>query len=65
MRELRQLPRTGVLGRIIALSTAPTASGNEDVVLDLVLKAGFAHPLVNAPYPGSNFIPDLGGAPSA
>ena len=57
--ELRQLPRTGVLGRIIALSTAPTASGNEDVVLDLVLKAGFAHPLVNAPYPGSNFIPDL------
>ena len=48
-----------MLGRIIDLSTAPTASGNEDVVLDLVLNAGFAHPLVNTPYPGSNYIPDL------
>ncbi len=57
--ELERLPQTGVLGRIIALSTAPTASGNEDVVLDLVLKAGFAHPLVNTPYPNSNYIPDL------
>ena len=57
--ELELLPRTGVLGRIIDLSAAPTASGNEDVVLDLVLKAGFEHPLVNAPYPGTNYIPDL------
>jgi len=57
--ELEQLPRTGVLGRIIGLSAAPTASGNEDTVLDLVLKAGFEHPLVNTPYPGSRYIPDL------
>jgi hypothetical protein len=57
--ELQQLPRTGMLGRIIGLSTAPTASGNEDFALDLVLGAGFEHPLVNAPYPGTNYIPDL------
>ena len=57
--ELELLPRTGVLGRIIDLSAAPTASGNEDVVLDLVLKAGFEHPLVNVPYPGTTYIPDL------
>ena len=57
--ELARLPTTGVLGRIVNLSTAPTASGNEDVVLDLVLNAGFAHPLVNVRYPGSNYIPDL------
>jgi hypothetical protein len=57
--ELDLLPRGGMLGRIIDLSAAPTASGNEDFVLDLVLAAGFEHPLVNAPYPGSRFIPDL------
>jgi hypothetical protein len=59
--ELLQLPRTGVLGRIVDLSTAPTASGNEDFVLDLVLEAGFQHPLVNAPYqlPGQVYYPDL------
>ena len=55
--ELQQLPRTGLLGRIINLSTAPTASGNEDVVLDLVLNAGFAHPLVNVPVPGLELHP--------
>ena len=52
-------PVPELLGRIVDLSTAPTASGNEDVVLDLVLKAGFEHPLVNALYPGSRYIPDL------
>mgnify|MGYP001183588313 CR=1 FL=1 len=57
--ELNLLPRAGLLGRILALSAAPTASGNEDEVLDLVLKAGFAHPLVNVPYPGTAYIPDL------
>ena len=57
--ELEPLPRTGLLGSIVDLSAAPTASGNEDIVLDLVLKAGFEHPLVNAPYPGTRFIPDL------
>ena len=56
--ELELLPRTGLLGRIVDLSTAPTASGNEDVVLNLVLKVGFEHPLVNALYPGSRYFPD-------
>ncbi|WP_170179137.1 endonuclease domain-containing protein [Solirubrobacter pauli] len=59
--ELAQLPTTGLLGRIVGLSAAPTASGNEDFVLDLVLEAGFEHPLVNAPYPlpGRVYVPDL------
>ena len=49
------------LAAIIATGAAPTASGHEDVVLDLVLAAGFEHPVVNerpavtdAPY-----VPDL------
>ena len=59
--ELNQLPTTGLVGCIIDLSAAPTASGNEDFVLDLVLEAGFVHPLVNAPYPlpGQLYVPDL------
>ncbi len=28
-------------------------------MLDIILKAGFEHPLVNAPYPGTRYIPDL------
>lgn len=35
------------LASIIATGAAPTASGDEDVVLDLVLQAGFEHPDVN------------------
>ena len=35
------------LAAVIATGPAPTASGNEDVVLDLLLDAGFAHPQVN------------------
>lgn len=35
------------LAAIIATGTAPTASGDEDVVLDLLLQAGFEHPAVN------------------
>jgi hypothetical protein len=59
--ELDQLPSAGPLGRIVNLSAAHTASGNEDFVLDLVLNAGFAHPEVNAPYqlPGQVYYPDL------
>jgi hypothetical protein len=37
------------LARIIATGAAPTQSELEDVVLDLVLRGGFAHPLVNEP----------------
>lgn len=35
------------LAAIIATGAAATASGDEDVVLDLILDAGFAHPQVN------------------
>lgn len=34
---------------IITTGAAPTYSGDEDVVLDLILDAGLAHPLVNEP----------------
>jgi len=47
---LRRAPRARGgrrLATIIATGAAPTASGDEDVVLDLVLEAGFAHPDVN------------------
>lgn len=59
--ELDQLPQTGMLGRILDLSAAPTESDPEDLVLNLVLKAGLPHPPVNAPYPipGQLYIPDL------
>jgi Protein of unknown function (DUF559) len=52
--ELELLP-----ARITGLGTAPTASGNEDFVFDLIVAAGFVEPLVNARYPGSNYFPDL------
>ena len=35
------------LAAIVATGPAPTASGHEDVVLDLILDAGLAHPAVN------------------
>ena len=49
------------LARILAKSAAPTQSELEDVVLDLVLRAGFAHPLVNAPLfiAGRRIVPDF------
>ncbi len=55
-RELARLPRALQL-----VSAAPTASPLEDVVLDLILKGGFAHPEVNAPYilPDRIVYPDL------
>ncbi|MBE2317917.1 type IV toxin-antitoxin system AbiEi family antitoxin domain-containing protein [Solirubrobacter sp. CPCC 204708] len=52
--ELAQLP-----SRITGLRAVPTASGSEDFVFDLVVAAGFAEPLVNAPYPNSSYVPDL------
>jgi len=59
--ELALLPPTGMIGRILNLSAAPTASHAEDVVLDLVLKAGLEHPEVNRPQrvPGRLTVPDL------
>jgi hypothetical protein len=37
------------LARIVATGAAPTQSELEDVVLDLMLRGGIEHPLVNAP----------------
>ena len=49
------------LARILARSAAPTQSELEDVVLDLVLRGGFAHPLVNEPLyvAGRRIVPDF------
>ena len=49
------------LARILAKSAAPTQSELEDVVLDLMLRAGFVHPLVNAPLylAGRRIVPDF------
>jgi len=46
-RELALLPRTGMLGRILNLSAAPTRSHPEDFVLNLVLALP-VHRLVRA-----------------
>lgn len=52
---------TARLAAIIATGAAPTASGHEDIVLDLVLDAGFAHPDVNQRLrvAGETYYPDL------
>jgi len=49
------------LAAVIASGPAPTASGDEDVVLDLVLDAGFEHPVVNTrlSVAGMRYFPDL------
>jgi very-short-patch-repair endonuclease len=49
------------LARILAKSAAPTQSELEDVVLDLMLRAGIVHPLVNAPLylAGRRIVPDF------
>ncbi len=49
------------LAAIIATGAAPTASGDEDIVLDLLLDAGFEHPAVNQrlPVAGTSYYPDL------
>lgn len=49
------------LAAAIATGPAPTASGHEDAILDLVLEAGFEHPVVNQPLAvrGRRYVPDL------
>jgi hypothetical protein len=49
------------LATVIATGPAPTVSGDEDLVLDLVLDAGFEHPVVNTrlPVAGTRYFPDL------
>ena len=51
----------GRIAAIIAPGPAPTASGDEDSVLDLILQAGFEHPVVNAPRSvgARTYYPDL------
>lgn len=56
-------PRPGSrkLARIIATGPAPTRSELEDVVLELILRGGLAHPDVNVPIvlAGRRFVPDF------
>jgi hypothetical protein len=49
------------LARIIATGAAPTQSELEDLVLDLILRGGFAHPAVNEPLfiAGRRIVPDF------
>jgi hypothetical protein len=49
------------IAAIIATGPAPTASGHEDVVLDVILQAGFEHPVVNGPRAlgDTTYVPDL------
>ena len=49
------------LARILATGAAPTQSELEDQVLDLVLRGGLVHPLVNEPLflDGRRIVPDL------
>ena len=64
LRALERLgPRRGsaTLRRIIATGPAPTRSALEDVVLDLLIAAGFEHPDVNKPLivSGRRTVPDF------
>jgi len=54
-------PATGRIAKLIATGTAPTYSGDEDAVLDLILRANFEHPIVNGRLvvPGGPYFPDL------
>jgi putative AbiEi antitoxin of type IV toxin-antitoxin system len=61
LRRARGHRATRRIADVIARGPAPTASSHEDVVLDLILEAGFAHPVVNARLHagGTPYIPDL------
>ncbi|HKE81113.1 MAG TPA: DUF559 domain-containing protein [Solirubrobacteraceae bacterium] len=68
IRELVELlslrgPRRGArsLARIVAAGPAPTRSELEDVVLDLFVRGGLAHPDVNVPLilEGRRVVPDF------
>lgn len=52
---------TAALARIIAAGPAPTRTELEDLVLDLLLRGGFAHPDVNVPLrlAGRRVVPDF------
>jgi very-short-patch-repair endonuclease len=49
------------LAKVLGTEAAPTQSELEDAVLDLILRGGFAHPVVNAPlfFAGRRIVPDF------
>lgn len=47
------------LAALIDTEPAATRSSDEDVVLDLILNAGFEHPVVNQRLQGTSYYPDL------
>jgi predicted transcriptional regulator of viral defense system len=62
VRGARGRPGSRRLAAVIATGPAPTASTDEDVVLDLVLDAGFEHPDVNVALAldaATRYVPDL------
>ena len=61
LRRLGPRPGAGRVARIIATGPAPTRSELEDVVLDLILHGGLAHPDVNVPLilGGRRVVPDF------
>jgi predicted transcriptional regulator of viral defense system len=61
LRRANGIRGTKRIAAIIATGPAPTASGHEDVVLDLILEAGIAHPVVNGRLmaAGVPYLPDL------
>ena len=50
---------TGRLAALVADGPAPTRSAHEDIVLDLILRAGFERPHVNERYSATTYIPDF------
>jgi hypothetical protein len=65
LRRAPNYPAAGRVAAIIATGQAPTRSGHEDAVLDLLLAEGFDHPQVNhrlivgAATQRAPYIPDL------
>ncbi len=61
MERLRPRRGIGTLVAILQAGSAPTRSEFEDILLDLILAAGFAPPDVNVPLflEGRKVIPDL------
>jgi hypothetical protein len=61
LRRAKGHRATRRIANIIAGGPAPTASGHEDVVLDLIIQAGFEAPTVNEPLrvTSTAYTPDL------
>lgn len=61
LARLRPRRGAGKLARVVATGAAPTRSELEDVVLDLILDGGLAHPEVNVPIwlDGRCLVPDF------